>query len=429
MRTILFFCLLIIFTITNYSQNFWEKINSPTTKKLNSVVFIDSLNGWAAGDSGLIIHTSDGGENWDIQFTNDSLNMVNLCFLNDQLGYGSASSSNYEPYGTFFLKTTDGGINWSSEYLDIGQLFVNSIYFLDSLNGFAVGYPGFFHRTTDGGMSWRHVNLDTSIFGGYPPYTLKFYNHNYGFASGGVRDVAGVIWRTTDSGFNWETVVDTSSAPSEPLFTIQIFDSLNVLAMGGDPEYGASTMRTTNGGNFWEYDTLGILWYPLEAGFRTQSEGWAPMGPKLLFLYTSDSGYTWSQIPTPDSTFINHICFPDSAHGFAVGNNGAIVRYTYHKPNETNSLSDNITSFYLGQNYPNPFNPSTRIEYNIPAAGIVQLKIYDILGSEVATLVNEYIPAGTYNINFNAGNLPSGIYFYKLQTGNYKQVRKMILLR
>ncbi len=429
MRSILLNCLFIIFTITSYCQNFWEKINSPTTKKLNSVVFVDSLNGWAAGDSGIIIHTSDGGENWDIQFSNDSINMVNLCFLSDQLGYGSASSSLYEPYGTFFLKTTDGGENWTSEYLDIGQLFVNSIYFIDSLNGFAVGYPGLFHRTTDGGSSWRHVNLDASVFAGYPPYTVNFYNRNYGFASGGVRDVAGVIWRTSDSGFNWETVVDTSSAPAEPLFTIQIFDSLNILTMGGDPEYGASTMRSTDGGNSWEYDTLGILWYPLEVGFRTPSEGWAPMGPKLEFVYTSDSGYTWTEVPTPDSTYINYINFLDSAHGFAVGNNGTIIRYIYQHPNESSSFPPVIPSFSLDQNFPNPFNPSTKISYSIPEASNVQLIIYDILGREVEIPVEEYKTAGKYSIDFNAGDLPSGIYFYKLQAGSYSKVRKMILLR
>lgn len=429
MRIKLILCLLTLLTVRNYSQNFWEKIESPTTKNLNAVVFTDSLKGWAAGDSGLIIHTSDGGNSWTTQFSNDSLTLVSLDFLDDRFGVASAWKIDYEPYGTFILKTTDGGVNWNSEYFDIGQSFINSFYFLDSLTGFAVGYPSFFMRTSDGGDSWRQVNLDSSVYAGFPPYKVKFFNQNYGYASGGIRDVTGVIWRTDDGGLNWDTVVDSSSAPSEPLFAIQIFDSLNVLVMGGDPEYGASLMRTTNAGEFWSYETLGILWYPVDLGFRTVSEGWAPMGPKLVFLYTSDSGQSWSQLPTPDSTYITHISFPDSLHGYAVGNNGSIIKYVYQPPNDIESLHNGILTFNLKQNYPNPFNPTTKIGFSIPSAGIVELKVFDILGNEITTLVNDFKPAGNYTVEFNAGNLPSGIYFYKLQAGNRVLSGKMILLK
>ncbi len=85
--------------------------------------------------------------------------------------------------------------------------------------------------------------------------------------------------------------------------------------------------------------------------------------------------------------------------------------------------------FYLSQNYPNPFNPSTTITYSIPQNQRVTLKVFDVLGNEVATLVNEEKPAGNYEVNFNAGDLASGIYFYKLQAGNFVQTHKMILLK
>ncbi len=411
------------------AQSFWEKIDSPTSNRLTSVVFIDSLNGWAAGDSGIIIHTPDGGTNWETQYYNDSLNIVNLCFLSDRYGFASAVSNMYEPFGSFLLKTTDGGLNWEAEYMRIGELFVNYVHFLDSLNGFAAGYPGFFLRTSDGGGSWRPVTRDSSIFAGYPPYKIKFYNATYGYACGGVRDVTGVIWRTTDGGFSWDTVVDTSSAPPEPLFAIQIFDSLNVLVMGGDPEYGASTLRTSDAGNFWEYETMGILWYPVEVGFRTASEGWAPMGPKIGFLFTSDSGENWSLVPTPDSAYVTNINFPDSLHGYAVGINGTIIKYTYQKPNEVKSDGGEIESFHLAQNYPNPFNPTTSISYRVSSAGMVSLKVYNILGKEAASLVNEYKPAGSYTVEFDGSNLSSGVYLYRMRTGEYSAVRKMMLVK
>jgi len=93
---------------------------------------------------------------------------------------------------------------------------------------------------------------------------------------------------------------------------------------------------------------------------------------------------------------------------------------------ETQINPDNFT---LEQNYPNPFNPNTNIKYRIPDRGFVSLKVYDVLGNEVATLVNEEKPAGSYEVNFNAAGLSSGIYFYELQAGSFVETKKMILLR
>ena len=86
-------------------------------------------------------------------------------------------------------------------------------------------------------------------------------------------------------------------------------------------------------------------------------------------------------------------------------------------------------SYNLAQNYPNPFNPSTKISWQSPVGSHQTLKIYDVLGNEVATLVDEYREAGRYEITFDASNLSSGIYFYRLQAGDYLQTRKMILLK
>lgn len=88
-----------------------------------------------------------------------------------------------------------------------------------------------------------------------------------------------------------------------------------------------------------------------------------------------------------------------------------------------------VISFELGQNYPNPFNPSTTIQYSVPQRENLTLKVYDVLGTEVTTLINEEKPAGNYEIEFNASNLPSGIYFYKLQAGEFIQTRKMTIIK
>jgi uncharacterized Ntn-hydrolase superfamily protein len=105
----------------------------------------------------------------------------------------------------------------------------------------------------------------------------------------------------------------------------------------------------------------------------------------------------------------------------------AIVNYV--NPVSVNEISNSPNSFYLYQNSPNPFNPTTSIQYAIGSRQFVQLKVYDVLGNEVATLVNEEKPAGTYDVQFDASALPSGIYFYKLKAGSFAETKKMILLK
>ncbi len=93
------------------------------------------------------------------------------------------------------------------------------------------------------------------------------------------------------------------------------------------------------------------------------------------------------------------------------------------------SKKESPTSFELSQNYPNPFNPTTTISFSIPSSTFTSLKIYDILGNELATLVNEVKPAGNYILDFDASALSSGVYFYRLSTGKFTEAKKMILLR
>lgn len=134
-----------------------------------------------------------------------------------------------------------------------------------------------------------------------------------------------------------------------------------------------------------------------------------------------------------------------SLHVFAINNDGIanvqLQAGTFNNPNtkitvnftattiplSVNSLENYPAEYYLAQNYPNPFNPSTKIEYRVKEAGLVSLEVYNILGVKVATLINEYMPAGIYIADFVAFDLASGVYIYKLSVNNFTQTRKMIL--
>ena len=115
--------------------------------------------------------------------------------------------------------------------------------------------------------------------------------------------------------------------------------------------------------------------------------------------------------------------------GIAEAYNILTLRYGSNISSIDNNISQPISTFEMKQNYPNPFNPSTNIQYAISSRQFVTLKVYDVLGKEIATLVNEEKATGKYAVNFNAGSLASGIYFYKLQAGDFVQTRKMILLK
>jgi hypothetical protein len=97
--------------------------------------------------------------------------------------------------------------------------------------------------------------------------------------------------------------------------------------------------------------------------------------------------------------------------------------------NHTAAVNNTAKEFKLSQNYPNPFNPSTKIDYTVPFSSKISIKIFDMTGREISTLVNETKEAGSYTVNFNASSLSSGVYFYKLSAGSFEQTMKMVLVK
>ena len=437
----------ILFYSSGYAQENWKRLDSPTDKLLRHVFFVDSTTGWCAGKDGIIFHTANGGLSCEEQNSTVSTFIVALFFLDENLGWALTLRTTM-PFGTTIITTTNGGNEWAAENYPEDNVFMNTIFYFDSLNGWIGGSK--IAGTTDGGFTWVDAGIDSGFVSNLPVLNFNFYNRQFGYACGGFIDFAGVIWRTADFGLSWSSV----GVSPDQIFDIFVFDSLNAITLSGDPEgfFGIGNIKTTDSGKNWSFEELPLFGLSFAIDFRTNTEGWSASGPK--FLFTSDKGETWVEKPTPDSAVIFDLTFTDPFTGYAVGENGLILKYKQN----TTKAEYNINlpqKFMLHQNFPNPFNPSTKIKFTIPVlpsgkAGsplipspyqgeekserFITLIVYDVLGNEVAVLVNEEKPAGTYEVEFSVGQnsilpLSSGVYFYTLSAGSFRETKKMLMLK
>ncbi|NNJ52873.1 MAG: T9SS type A sorting domain-containing protein, partial [Ignavibacteriaceae bacterium] len=147
-------------------------------------------------------------------------------------------------------------------------------------------------------------------------------------------------------------------------------------------------------------------------------------------LRTTEGGDNWVSQTSGTTNPLIGVSFTDVNNGTAVGGIGTILKTTtggatYIQETDNRDIPAN---YYLSNNYPNPFNPSTKIKYSIPQSSNVVIKVFDVLGNEIETLVNEEKPAGTYELTWYAEGLPSGVYFYRIQAGSFVETKKMVLI-
>ena len=154
------------------------------------------------------------------------------------------------------------------------------------------------------------------------------------------------------------------------------------------------------------------------------------VGEAGTILKSTNSGSNWNpQYSTTNNTLYS-VSFANDDIGYAVGNNGTILKTTSGGTIGIKQISELVPASYsLFQNYPNPFNPSTNIRYSLPKNSLVKLIIFDALGKEVETLVNEKQSTGTYEATFNGSQLPSGVYFAKLEAGTYNNIINMLMIK
>ncbi|PID58165.1 MAG: hypothetical protein CR986_08060 [Ignavibacteriae bacterium] len=397
----------------------------------NSIAFIAHNNEW------LVYYSKDGGKNWLIStpLKDKQGSLVDISIID---------SSNIWVVSTEgrILKSSDGTKTWETQFYDTTVTkFMNYIEMFDSQNGVAMGdapndsadSKAAFLRTADGGKTWTLMENDIKIWASGDTWRrIDFVNSEVGYFYEyfGNRPLKG-IYKSMNGGNNWSK----TSLDSSALTVLKFFDENIGLAVIGLASKN-KVMRTIDGGKTWTESVVQNLAWGNDIEFlpNDPSKVWFTDYDNLF--YSNDTGKTWVKQNFTPPAKMRDIVFTDSANGWIICDN-AVYHTTNNGGYATNIVDNKSTisnTFKLNQNYPNPFNPETTIEYTIPSSLKgkilnVKLTVYNVLGKKIKTLVNKNQTSGNYSIKFNAENLPSGIYFYRLQVNNFNQVRKMLLLK
>jgi hypothetical protein len=280
-----------------------------------------------------------------------------------------------------------------------------------------VGGNGTVVRTTNGGITWLQVDCGTLT----DLYSVDFIDQLHGWIAGNN----GTIRRTTDGGKSWAaSCVPVLAA----CFSIEFVDQFNGWAVGDC----GTILRSMDGGATWQRLSEGLTGTLTAVLFSAEATGWI-CGESGLVLSTTNGGTTWTRDFVGTTNDLSALCI-DVAGGVRIaGSGGTLLRHQRHATSA--SPMDDIQNIggparsFLYQNYPNPFNPSTTISYELSRKSNVTITVYSSLGRRVAQLVNGEMDAGYHEVQFDGRNLASGVYFYRMQAGNFMQTHELLLLR
>ena len=394
-----------------FSQSGWFFQNPlPQGNTMNSLFFADYNTCWVVGKAGTILKTTNGGINWTTQISGTSYWLSSVHFTDSITGW--AAGNDYNLHSGIILKTTNSGINWVNQYSST-FFYLNSIYFADNNSGWAASSGGIF-QSTNGGLNWTPQFGTTYLSSVYFPD-----NSSNGWAAG----MYGKIFQTTNGGVNWLSQV---SGTGNWLYSVYFTDNNSGWTVGDS----GKILKTTNGGTNWTTQVSGTNRKLYSVHFADNNTGWT-VGDNGTIIKTTNSGINWLSQVSGTSKALGSVHFADNNTGWAVGDSGTILKTTTGGAivGVQNMSTEIPSGNSLSQNYPNPFNPVTNLEFGIPDLGFVSLKIYDLLGKEVVTLVNEKLNPGTYRVEFDAGSLTSGVYFYRLTSGDFMDTKRMLLVK
>lgn len=403
MQKFLSICLLILaFSITSLAQ--WMQTSAPITN-VNGFVSHGTKMFILDPDFGIYMSTDDG-ETW-IPRNHD------LFFTGYQSIYINQDTLFLAGFNLAKMHVNDTAWTMLSSHAQSCLLVTNPYY----ISGYQLS-PIFF-KSSDYGVTWNTVTINNAPGGGAFKTIIKtgdalLAGHSWG------------IYRSTNDGEVWDTVKGGFPSPQTNAFHIHPTGIYAAGFMGFDP----MLLRSTNNGSSWvNVSPTGFLSGTI-ASLTSSASAFYCTVPGRGVYFSTDNGSNWTQSNTGITT-------PSTSNYFFVHGSNAFVSANglWKRPlsqitsTDDDDLANQPSNFYLAQNYPNPFNPSTKISWQVPFSSHQTLKVYDVLGKEVATLVDEEKPAGNYEIEFDAANLSSGMYLYRLQAGSFIETKKMIYLK
>jgi photosystem II stability/assembly factor-like uncharacterized protein len=424
----------------------WYPQTSGTTENLSSICFIDDENGWAVGGNGIIIHTDDGGENWEEQFSGTDYDLNSIFLLDSSKGWIAGSSVDTLPGKILF--TNNGGYTWEDQYTD-SSFYIMDIFFTNSTHGWAVGRwesawstSGTILNTIDGGITWNRQE-----YSGGGLNSIYFTDLDTGWTTGGRTSPssgypATWICSTSDGGSTWNTQLSEVGVYSI-LRSVFFNDNDNGWAVGRrsifyPPGPLPNILLTSNGGNQWDpisYNNAPLDDLELNSVFFIDNiTGWAVGGCDWIIgqeyahiIHTIDGGNNWTEQDAGTNNMLNSVYFVDPNNGWIAGAGGTIlstdnagVSIGDISNNESNQLQIRIT--------PNPFTTSTVLLFALDKLSNVTISIFSPQG-QVIEKIEQVLPKGTHNVQWNAEELPSGIYFYRLTAGNQTSTGKLVVVR
>jgi hypothetical protein len=437
-RTFLVFFVLLCWQELAAQTGTWKKlaVPKPIDSKYAFIDFADSINGWLLSADRRYTMTSDGGKSWSaVAQVPDSSRIVNMKLYDDHVGILVAVVSEELPMLLKIVRTTDHGVTWSKSVLPDSTSFSTV---MSLVNRVVIGFisdRNVLYTSSDLGVTWDTVSLPMSfsrfdnVFG-----VLENGRIVVGGGSGGlVND--GFLSMTTDAGITWEPFgnqsylasVEAHFLNSELCYFWMDYDENEVIMYTDTRLYNAKTNATSG---YSQSMAIGALY----------DDG-------TTFAFGAESVMSKASTDTTDSTYeirgfvgtgpwISQLATVAQKYAWILDDSGNV----FQRIDLLTSVGERKTipvGDYLSQNYPNPFNPETTIDFRLSAESSVILKVYDLLGREVATLVNGKRSLGHYSVNWDATTFPSGVYFCRLSVNHLPggggpslvQTRRMLIIK
>jgi len=394
----------------------WTSQTSGVTTSLNTVSTVDLNVGWIGGNNGVVLRTTNAGTTWtNVTGTPIGTNAVYaICGIDANTCLVSTS-----PAATFVYRTSNGGANWTQVFTQTGG-FIDDIKFQNATTGFMYGDPvgsrWSLWKTTNAGVSWDSTGLYLPQAASEAGWNNAMWvnGNNIWFGTNNTR-----VYYSTNFGASWQFGATTGSANTYSV-------AFNTGGIGFTGQTVA--LKSTNGGAAWASATLpgtGTLF----SFNNVLNRFWYDRGSSIY--WSSDNGANFTSQFTGTGTYqaMNLDLDGNIIRGWSVTSTGGIAGYYELLTGVSNNQNEVPSNYALSQNYPNPFNPSTKISFSLPKAGNVKLVVYDILGREVTTLVNDYLNASNHTVDFNASTLASGVYVYRIEAGSFTAAKKMMLIK